>query len=81
MYEIYDDQTDERLSEKEHATHATIEEAEADMSRMLAQVRAQVEATGDSVTGMVLEWSIRSQETGRPVAWHYGPPPTTAVYE
>lgn len=78
MYAIHDDQTDERLTEEDHAT---IEEAEADTSRMLAQVRAQVEATGDSVTGMVLEWSIRSQETGRPVAWHYGPPPTTAVYE
>lgn len=78
MYAIHDDQTNDRLSEKDHAT---IEEAEADMSRMLAQVRAQVEATGDSVTGMVLEWSIRSGETGRPVAWHYGPPPTTTVYE
>lgn len=78
MYAIYDDQTENRLSEQESPT---VEEAQEYMSRMLARVREQVEATGDSAAGMVLEWSIRAEDTGAVVAWHYGRPPTTAVYE
>ncbi|GAA1451053.1 hypothetical protein [Nocardiopsis tropica] len=78
MYAIYDDQTEDRLSDQESPT---VEAAQEHMRTLLTRTREQVEATGDSAAGMVLEWSIRSQETGRPVAWHYGPPPTTAVYE
>ncbi|WP_150255331.1 hypothetical protein [Nocardiopsis deserti] len=77
MYAIYDDQTEDRLS----TGHVTVEQAQEHMRTLLTRTREQVEATGDSVAGMVLEWSIRSEETGHPVAWHYGPPPITAVYE
>lgn len=77
MYAIYDDQTETALS----TGHPTIEEAQEHMQTMLARTRGQIEATGDSAAGMVLEWSVRLEDTGRPVAWYHGPPPTGADYE
>lgn len=78
MYAIYDDQTENRLSNQDHPT---IEEAQAHMQRLLTSTREQVEATGDSANGMVLEWSIRAEDTGAVVAWHHGRPPSTTRYE
>lgn len=78
MYAIYDDQTENRLSEQESPT---VEAAQAHMQALLTRTREQVEATGDSAAGMVLEWSIRAEDTGAVVAWHYGRPPTTTRYE
>lgn len=77
MYEIYDEQTRQALS----TGHPTVEEATEHLEAMLAEVRAQVEATGDSVHGMVLEWEIREEATGRGVAWHYGAPVPLAGHE
>ena len=78
MYAIYDEQTGTRLSQQ---NYPTIEAAQAHMGQMLAQVREQVQATGDSVAAMVLEWEIREEVTGTGVAWHHGRPPATALYE
>ena len=45
MYAIYDDQTEDRLSNQESPT---VEEAQEDMRTLLTRTREQVEATGDS---------------------------------
>lgn len=77
MYEIHDEQTRRTLS----TGHPTVQEATDRLEELLTEVRQQVEATGDSAQGMVLEWEIREEATGRGVAWHYGAPVPLAGHE
>lgn len=70
MYEIWDVQTRRLLAEGLH----TFVEARERLEVMLADVRGQVEATGDSAEDMVLEWEVRDAGTGRVVAGHWGAP-------
>ncbi|MFC9085338.1 hypothetical protein [Nocardiopsis dassonvillei] len=70
MFEIWDEQTGLLLAEG----LADMTVARGRLDELLGDVRRQVEATGDSIAGMVLQWEIRDAATGAGVAWHWGEP-------
>lgn len=70
MFEIWDEQTGALLD----GGLVDFDQARARLEELLAQARVQVEASGDGVAGMVLEWEIRDAATGEGVGWHWGAP-------
>jgi hypothetical protein len=70
VYEIWDTQTGALLADG----LINLDAARTRLEELLGQIRRQVEATGDSVSGMYLEWEIRDAATGDVVGWHTGEP-------
>ncbi|GHD37389.1 hypothetical protein GCM10007147_45380 [Nocardiopsis kunsanensis] len=69
-WEIWDAQVGALLAEGTTSLDGACERPE----QLLTATREQVEATGDSVEAMVLEWEILDVDTGRVVAGHSGAP-------
>lgn len=69
-WQIWDVQVNTLLAEGAVSLDETCERLE----ELLTQTREHVEATGDTVEGMELEWEIRDVDCGRTVAGDSGAP-------